>query len=56
VDYARREYMKALIEHCGGSLADIAKHWDRSSERTLLKLIREFDLEAELQAARRKRK
>jgi hypothetical protein len=44
-----------LIEHCSGNLGEIAKHWDRSSERTLLKLIREFDLEDELQAARKRR-
>jgi DNA-binding NtrC family response regulator len=55
IDYARREYMKVLIEHCSGNLGEIARHWDRSSERTLLKLIREFDLEDELQAARKRR-
>jgi len=55
VDYARRAYLKALIEHDQGDLRRIAKHWDRSSENTLLKLIRQFDLEDDLQAARRKR-
>lgn len=56
VDYAKREYMKALIKHCSGNLNEIAMHWDRSSERTLLKLIREFHLEDELHAARKKHK
>lgn len=54
VDHARREYMRVLIEHCKGNLGEIARHWDRSSERTLLKLIREFELEADLQAARKR--
>jgi DNA-binding NtrC family response regulator len=54
VDHARREYMKVLIEHCNGNLSEVARHWDRSSERTLLKLIREFGLEDELQAARKR--
>ncbi|MHC5039665.1 MAG: sigma 54-interacting transcriptional regulator [Planctomycetota bacterium] len=53
IDYARREYLKALIQHHRGNLGKIAKHWDRSSENTLLKLIREFDLEDELKAARK---
>jgi len=56
VDYARREYLRALIEHYHGNLAEIAKHWDRSSENTLLKLIRQFDLEDELHAARKHNK
>ena len=56
IDYARRAYLKALIEHYHGDLHEIAKHWDRSSENTLLKLIRQFDLEDQLQAARRGRK
>jgi len=55
VDYAKRAYLKALIEHHQGDLHEIAKHWDRSSENTLLKLIRQFDLEEKLQAARRGR-
>ena len=56
IDYARREYLKALIEHYHGNLAEIAKHWDRSSENTLLKLVRQFDLEDELHAARKHNK
>jgi DNA-binding NtrC family response regulator len=55
IDYARRAYLKALIEHHQGDLHEIAKHWDRSSENTLLKLIRQFELEEQLQAARRDR-
>lgn len=53
VDYARRAYMRALIRHHHGDLRKIARHWNRSSENTLLKLIREFGLEEELRAARK---
>ncbi|MDP6634392.1 MAG: sigma 54-interacting transcriptional regulator [Phycisphaerae bacterium] len=56
IDYARREYLRVLIEHYHGNLAEIAKHWDRSSENTLLKLVRQFDLEDELHAARKQKK
>ena len=56
IDYARREYLRALIEQYRGNLAELAKHWDRSSENTLLKLIRQFDLEDELRAARKRGK
>ena len=56
VDYARRAYMKALIQHYGGDLKRIARHWDRSSENTLLKVIRGFGLADELRAARRRDK
>ena len=53
IDYAKREYLRTLIEHCGGRLGEIAKYWDRSSEHTLLKQVREFGLEGELREARR---
>ena len=53
VDHARREYLRVLIRHHHGNLSKIAGHWDRSSEDTLLKLVRRFGLEDELQAARR---
>jgi len=56
IDYAKREYLRALIEHHHGDLREIAKHWDGSSESTLLKLIRDFALGEELRAARRERK
>ena len=55
IDHAKREYLIALIEHYGGRIGEIARHWDRSSENTLLKLVRELGLEAELQTARRAR-
>ncbi len=55
VDYARRRYLRALIRHYHGDLACIAPHWDRSSENTLRKVVREFGLEEELQRARRER-
>ena len=55
IDYARREYLLALIERYGGRLGPVAAHWDRSSENTLLKLVRELGLEDALHAARRAR-
>jgi len=55
IDYAKRQYLLALIERYGGRLRDIAAHWDRSSENTLLKLIRELGLETALHAARQAR-
>ncbi|MBM4034455.1 MAG: hypothetical protein FJ291_22140 [Planctomycetes bacterium] len=56
IDHAKREYLHALIGHYHGDIAQIARHWDRSSENTLLKLIRELGLEEHLYAARRARK
>ena len=56
VDHARREYLATLIEHHHGDLHEIAKHWDRTSEHTLLKAVRQFGLEDALRAARRARK
>jgi DNA-binding NtrC family response regulator len=53
VNHARREYLRALIEHHGGNLSRVAEHWDRSSENTIRKLVREFGLEEELGAARK---
>jgi len=55
IDYAKRQYLIALIAHYRGSLKEIARHWDRSSQATLLKLIREFGLEEELHRARKQR-
>ena len=52
VDHARRTYLRELIRHHGGRLGEVAEHWDRSSENTLLKLVRRFGLEDELRAAR----
>ena len=53
VDYARREYLEALIHHYNGDLTKISEHWNRSSGNTLLKLVRNFDLEDELRTARK---
>ncbi len=55
IDYAKREYLKALIGHYRGDIRQIAGHWDRSSENTLLKVIRELGLEDLLRAARKAR-
>ncbi|MHC4599579.1 MAG: sigma 54-interacting transcriptional regulator [Planctomycetota bacterium] len=56
IDHARRVYLKTLIEHHGGKLEAIGRHWDRSSENTLLKTIREFGLEGALKEARKRAK
>jgi len=56
IDHAKRTYLEALIDRYHGEIAQIARHWDRSSENTLLKLIRELGLEEHLHAARRARK
>ncbi len=55
IDHARRTYLSALVKHYRGDLQAIARHWDRTSENTLLKTIRMFGLEPELHAARRQR-
>ncbi len=55
IDHARRAYLVALIEHYHGDLREIARHWDRSSEHTLRKAIRQFGLQERLQAARAQR-
>jgi transcriptional regulator with GAF, ATPase, and Fis domain len=52
VDYAKRTYLRALIRESGGDLAFAARHWDRSSENTIRKAIREYGLAGELAAAR----
>jgi len=52
IDYARKEYLRVLIEHYHGDLHLIAEHWDRSSEHTLRKLIRRFGLTDHLRTAR----
>jgi DNA-binding NtrC family response regulator len=53
IDYIRRRFLRTLIRHHGGNVRKIAEHWDRSSENTILKYIRQFGLEDDLEAARR---
>ena len=52
IEYAKRTYLAALIDHFSGDLALVARFWDRSSEKTLRKLIRAYGLSERLDAAR----
>jgi len=53
IDFAKRVWLKTLIEECKGDLATIAHFWDRSSEKTLRNLIRALGLWDDLERARR---
>jgi DNA-binding NtrC family response regulator len=53
--HAKRVYLEALIDECGGDLALISRFWDRSSEKTMRKLVREMGLEEKLNLARSRR-
>jgi DNA-binding NtrC family response regulator len=55
IDYAKRTWLAALIDECGGDLALIARYWDRSSEKTLRNLVRAYGLTEHLAAARARR-
>ena len=50
--HARRAYLAALIDELGGDLSLIAKFWDRTSRKTIRKLIKEYGLTGKLEAAR----
>ncbi len=52
IDHARRIWLQTLIEELNGDLALIGLFWDRSSEKTLRGLIREYGLNGYLDAAR----
>ena len=52
IDYARKQYLTALIEAFDGDLPLIGQFFDRGSEKTLRNLIRSFGLEGTLQTAR----
>jgi DNA-binding NtrC family response regulator len=52
IDYVRRRFLRTLIRHHRGNISAITRHWDRSSENTILKYIRQFGLEDDLRAAR----
>jgi len=53
VDFAKRIWLKTLIEELNGDLALIAKFWDRSAERTLRNLIKSYGLWDDLERARK---
>ncbi len=52
IDYARKQYLAALIDVFNGDLPVIGQFFDRGSEKTLRNLIRAFGLESALQTAR----
>ena len=52
VDYAKRRYLAVLIDELGGDLRLIGQLWDRGSEKTLRKLVKEYGLAERLEAAR----
>ena len=52
LEHAKRAYLEVLIEEFNGDLGLIARFWDRSSEKTILKLIRDCGLEEKLKEAR----
>ncbi len=54
VDYARKIYLRALIDHCHGNLRLISMHWDRESQRAVRASIERFGLVDTLEAARRR--
>ena len=53
-EHAKRTYLATLMDEFGGDLGLIARFWDRSSEKTIRKLIRDCGLEPHLRAAREK--
>ena len=53
VDFAKRIWLKTLIEELNGDLALIAKFWDRNAERTLRNLIKQYGLWDDLERARK---
>jgi DNA-binding NtrC family response regulator len=52
VMHARRAYLAALIDELHGDLALISLFWDRSSEKTLRKMVHDLDLTAHLERVR----
>lgn len=52
IDYARKQYLTALIDALDGDLPVMGHFFDRGSEKTLRNLIRSFGLEEALQTAR----
>jgi DNA-binding NtrC family response regulator len=52
VEHAKRVWLETLIDELSGDLALIGLFWDRSSEKTLRNLVREYGLADRLSAAR----
>jgi DNA-binding NtrC family response regulator len=53
IDYAKKVYLRALIQECRGNLREMTTFWDRDSENTLRALIKSFGLWDDLEKARR---
>ncbi len=56
LDAAKRAWLSTLIDELGGDLQRIGALWDRGSEKTLRKLIKEFGLTDQLALARARQK
>lgn len=52
VDFAKKTYLRALIQHSGGNLRKILAFWDCDSEKTLRGLIKSYGLWEDLEKAR----
>jgi DNA-binding NtrC family response regulator len=52
VDHVRRLHLGTLIDEFGGDLSLIGKFWDRGSEKTLRRLIKQYGLAERFEAAR----
>jgi hypothetical protein len=52
VEHAKRTYLSALIDELGGDLSMISRFWDRTSTKTIRKLVRRYRLDGQLEAAR----
>ncbi len=53
VEYAKRMYLLALIHHFKGNIRSITNLWENRSEKTVRALIKKYDLEHELETARK---
>jgi DNA-binding NtrC family response regulator len=54
VNHAKRIYLATLIDELGGDITAITRYWDRNSTKTIRKLIHDFGLADELEAARQR--
>ncbi|MHC5063835.1 MAG: hypothetical protein ACYTG5_07660 [Planctomycetota bacterium] len=54
IDHAKRQWLSVLIDECRGDLALIARFWDRSAEKTLRNLIRNYGLSEQLASAKKR--
>ncbi|HXX94068.1 MAG TPA: sigma 54-interacting transcriptional regulator [Planctomycetota bacterium] len=52
IDYAKKVYLRALIQACHGNLREMTAYWDCDSEHTLRSLIKRFGLWDDVEKAR----